>query len=173
LSAMSVKESIPGKAVLRMMEENDIPDCLRIEALREFDGWSENAIASSLTREEAAFFCAGDENGVYGFCGFYMSMDEAELVNISVHPELRGKGIGRFLLTGSMEELEKRGVKTFFLEVRSSNENAIALYRSLGFREVGARRGFYRNPSEDALVMRAEGRSNEGLLLQQSPGGGE
>lgn len=83
-------------------------------------------------------------------------LDEATLFNIAVHPKARGKGIGKQLLSGLIEQLRCRDVLTLWLEVRASNQAAIQLYQSLGFNEVTVRKRYYPTPDggrEDAIVM--------------------
>lgn len=76
--------------------------------------------------------------------------DEREILNLAVDPAQRRKGIARALLA---EELS-RGPGRWFLEVRASNTAAIGLYESAGFERCGRRPGYYRDPAEEAIVMR-------------------
>ena len=79
--------------------------------------------------------------------------ESCDISNIAVLPEYRRQGIGRFLLEGACDIAEKCGAESVSLEVRPSNVGALALYKSVGFEEVGLRKGFYRNPSEDGLIL--------------------
>jgi len=78
----------------------------------------------------------------------------AEVLNLAVIPEYRGQGLGKALLDAGLEAVRARGGSEVFLEVRASNTVAQALYASRGFRKEGRRRGYYRRPDEDALVLR-------------------
>uniref|UniRef100_A0A366I5L0 [Ribosomal protein bS18]-alanine N-acetyltransferase n=1 Tax=Brenneria salicis ATCC 15712 = DSM 30166 TaxID=714314 RepID=A0A366I5L0_9GAMM len=82
-------------------------------------------------------------------------LDEATLFNIAVHPDFQRQGFGRTLLDHLIQEMEKRGILTLWLEVRASNQRAIALYESLGFNEVSLRRDYYpaAEGREDAIIM--------------------
>jgi ribosomal-protein-alanine N-acetyltransferase len=82
-------------------------------------------------------------------------VDEAELLNIGVAAAHQRKGLGRVMLSAMLEAACARQMSRVFLEVRVSNQCAIALYRCAGFAEVGMRRAYYRNEkgSEDAMVM--------------------
>ena len=82
--------------------------------------------------------------------------DEASLESVTIAPEHRGKGAGRAQLTHALAALKAEGAALCFLEVRAHNAPALALYAALGFESVGRRKNFYKNPPEDALVMRAE-----------------
>ena len=83
-------------------------------------------------------------------------MDESDMMNVAVHPDFRKQGIANALILGLVEELRKMGSHCLTLEVRASNENAISVYRKLDFQEVGRRKNYYRNPREDALILRKE-----------------
>ncbi|HEY8104782.1 MAG TPA: ribosomal protein S18-alanine N-acetyltransferase, partial [Gemmatimonadales bacterium] len=77
-----------------------------------------------------------------------------EILNLAVDPPRRRAGIARALLDAGLTVLRQRAVEEVFLEVRVSNAAAQALYHGAGFEEVGRRRAYYRNPVEDALVLR-------------------
>ncbi|WP_395173475.1 ribosomal protein S18-alanine N-acetyltransferase [Roseibium alexandrii] len=96
--------------------------------------------------------------GPLGFLILRTAADEAEVITIAVHPRQRGRGIGKKLMEDGLFRLYGERCKSLFLEVDSSNEAAILLYRSLGFREVGRRKGYYSDSGGDgtALVMRVD-----------------
>lgn len=80
-------------------------------------------------------------------------LDEGEITNVSVKKEYQGQRIGGRLLEELFRIGKERGVTDYFLEVRKSNQVAIALYSRLGFQEVGVRKNFYEDPVEDGIVM--------------------
>lgn len=89
--------------------------------------------------------------------GYLIARDVAgsgEILNLAVAPEHRRAGLARAMLREGLDLLRTRGAEEAFLEVRSSNEGALALYGGAGFRPVGMRADYYRNPKEDALVLR-------------------
>lgn len=81
---------------------------------------------------------------------------EAHILNVCIRPEFRCRGVGRRLLTYLLERARTAGMQHAFLEVRPSNTAAIRLYQSMGFEQVGLRRGYYQAPQgrEDAAVLR-------------------
>jgi len=83
------------------------------------------------------------------------SSEKTRVVSLAVHPEYRRKGVATSLMTESLYELSERGFSTVFLEVRVSNEGAFSLYRRLGFREVGVKKGYY-DDGENAYYMKKE-----------------
>ena len=80
-------------------------------------------------------------------------LDEGYITNVAVSPAHRRKGVAARLLTELRIKAEEKGLSFVTLEVRASNEPAIALYRGAEYVEVGVRRNFYTNPKEDALLM--------------------
>ena len=105
---------------------------------------------------------ASDHAAVTGYLIAREIGGTGEILNLAVAPESRRHGIARALLDDGLRALRRRQVGEVFLEVRESNLGAQTLYLTTGFRPVGERRGYYRNPKEDALVLR--------LDLQESPG---
>ena len=120
------------------------------------DPWSENSVASELKNPLSLWLVALDGETVAGYVGSQSVEGEADMMNVAVHPEYRRRGIARMLINELTDALAKQGVHSLALEVRSSNAPAIALYEQLGFFQVGRRPNYYRNPKEDALILRKE-----------------
>ena len=142
-----------GQLLIRPMEERDIAQAARIEAESFSTPWSAEAFRKSLALDYTIFLTAEWEGRVAGYCGCYVSLEEAEITNVAVKEELRGRGIARALLLELLRQGEARGAKAVLLEVRAGNAPAIRLYEGLGFEREGLRRNFYEQPREDALVM--------------------
>ena len=118
--------------------------------------WSEKSVASELTNELALWLVAEDEGRVVGYVGSQTVFPETDMMNVAVAPDRRREGIAEVLVDSLMMELKRMGSECLTLEVRVSNAPAIALYEKLGFHEAGLRKNYYRNPKEDALIMRKE-----------------
>jgi len=88
-----------------------------------------------------------------GFLAARCAVDEAEILNIAVHPEFRRTGVASALLRSAIEQFRRSAVVHVFLELRPSNRPARALYERLGFFPIGSRTAYYRQPTEDALCM--------------------
>jgi ribosomal-protein-alanine N-acetyltransferase len=99
-------------------------------------------------------FLPGDPGrGIRAYCAFRLVVDELHVLNLAVASAERGKGHGRWLLQLALQVGAGRGARRALLEVRRSNEGALALYRSVGFEIVSIRRSYYESPREDALVL--------------------
>jgi ribosomal-protein-alanine N-acetyltransferase len=96
----------------------------------------------------------GGVPAVAGYVVIWLVADEAELANLAVAPDRRRQGIGQYLLDAAMAEAVAGGAVSLYLEVRESNVAARALYGGRGFVAVGRRASYYRNPVEDALLLR-------------------
>ena len=110
---------------------------------------------TAYTADEAENAAANDatvEAEIMGYAGVLYVLDEGEITNIAVHPLFTGKGVGFALMSAAQEYCRRAGVKSLHLEVRASNERAIALYRKCGFVRTGIRRGYYGDNGEDALL---------------------
>ena len=138
------------------MKAEHVPQVAQLEKLCFADPWSEMSIASELRSIWSYWVVAVQDNEVVGYIGSQSSVDESDVMNVAVHPDWRRQGIAEQLIENLIGELKNRGSKALMLEVRASNAPAIALYEKLGFRQVGLRKNYYRNPKEDALILRKE-----------------
>lgn len=125
-----------------------------LERLCFADPWSEKSIASELNNPLALWLVAVEEEEVVGYIGSQTVPDESDMMNVAVHPDHRRRGIAEALVTALCDALKERGSVSLTLEVRSSNEPAKAMYEKLGFGLAGRRPNYYRNPKEDALILR-------------------
>jgi len=116
--------------------------------------WARQAMTEELSRSHGGFFLAAERLGrLVGYAGVWVFAGEAHVMNIAVDPTERRRGIGEALLLALLEEAVERGAKLAYLEVRPTNEQAIALYRKFGFLAYGRRPGYYADTNEDALLM--------------------
>jgi [ribosomal protein S18]-alanine N-acetyltransferase len=133
----------------------DLPAVLAIEREVFSDPWSAASFRDALDQPAIYFACAlSDADEVAGYVVAWFVADQGEIGNLAVSPNGWGTGIGRALLDAALAEGDRRGAVAVYLEVRISNARARRLYGSRGFEEVGRRRGYYRHPDEDAIVLR-------------------
>ena len=137
---------------IRAMEPGDLPRCAAIEATAP-DPWTEPQLAEELASDFGRLFVACRDGQIAGLAVFQLAAGEASLNALTVDPAARRQGAGRALLTGALAALRAEGAQSCFLEVRAGNAAARALYESVGFAAAGVRRGFYRDPTEDGVVM--------------------
>ena len=143
-------------ALLRPAAEADLNEVVRIERSCFADPWSEESFRRLLAGDPAIFqvLVLPPENRIAGYVIAFAIGGDAELLNVAVEPQSRGKGFAGQMLDAVLIELGGRGVRAAYLEVRESNTAARGLYGSRGFKEIGRRNHYYRRPVEDALVMR-------------------
>ena len=142
--------------ILEKMNPAHVAQIVELEKICFSDPWSEKSIASELDNKLAFWLVATEGDTVAGYIGSQTVMDETDMMNVAVHPDFRRRGIAEALVNGLVEELKNKGSHCLTLEVRASNEPAKALYGKLGFVQVGLRKNYYRNPREDALILRKE-----------------
>ena len=133
-----------------------VPQIAELEKLCFSDPWNEASVASELENPLSLWLVALDGDRVAGYVGSQSVMGEADMMNVAVHPDYRRQGIAERLIAALIKRLRENEVYCLLLEVRVSNEPAKALYGKLGFAEVGRRKNYYRNPKEDALILRKE-----------------
>jgi ribosomal-protein-alanine N-acetyltransferase len=138
------------------MTDAHVAQIAELEKLCFSDPWSEKSVASELNNRLSLWLVALDGDTVAGYVGSQSVLDQADMMNIAVHPDYRRQGIGRDLVLALSDALKEKGIRGLMLEVRASNAPAIALYEQLGFIQVGLRPNYYRNPKENALILRKE-----------------
>ena len=141
---------------IRLMTADHVSQVAQLEKLCFRDPWSENSVASELNNPLSLWLVAVEGEKVAGYVGSQSVMGESDMMNVAVHPDFRRQGIGERLILELIDQLANRGNHSLTLEVRASNVSAIGLYRKLGFEQVGLRKNYYRNPKEDALILRKE-----------------
>lgn len=138
------------------MDKTHVGQIAALEKLCFSAPWSENAITSELKNPLSLWLVAVDGDKIAGYVGSQAVMGEADMMNVAVSPQYRRQGIGEKLVQELIRCLKDNSVYSLTLEVRQSNESAIALYYKLGFSQVGRRPNYYFNPKEDALILRKE-----------------
>jgi ribosomal-protein-alanine N-acetyltransferase len=128
------------------MREEDLRSVLSIERAAYGFPWSEGIFRDCL---QVGYCCwvVGRDDDVEAYGIMQVAVSEAHVLNLCVEPVAHGQGVGRAMLRCLLQVARDHGADNAYLEVRPTNEHALALYRSEGFRTVGTRRGYY--PSED------------------------
>ncbi len=153
-----------GALQIRPAVQADVAAMVAIERASFSDPWTPAALASTLRYDHMRVLIAeeaavADGDGATGPLGYVVAMiagPEAEIADLAVAPNARRRGVARALIDRLLVELAEVGVQAVFLEVRESNRAARALYESRRFQGIGRRRGYYRYPLEDALLLKRE-----------------
>ena len=142
-----------GSIRISLLQKEDASAAAELERAYYSLPWTERAFLDALDRDYYLFLKAETEGVFVGCCGCMRSFETGEITNVTVRQAYRRQGIARRMLMALMELGRREGIERFTLEVRCSNEGAIALYHSLGFRTEGVRKGYYESPREDALIL--------------------
>ena len=106
------------------------------------------------TTRQQVMLVVEEQSHVQGFLAACAVLDEWEIENIAVREAARRRGLASHLLGEFLQRAQTRGAKHIFLEVRESNRAARAFYAKWAFVEAGRRPGYYRDPPEDALILK-------------------
>jgi len=138
------------------MEAKDLSAVHAIEKLSFSNPWHVETFLGEIQNRplsHALVAVHDPDKTVVGYIVFWIVRDEAQINNIAVHPDYRGRGFGKGILSVTLNEMRASGIRTVTLEVRESNLTALGLYKSFGFQVVSRRRDYYTNPREDALAL--------------------
>ena len=130
----------------------DMARVLEIEVGSFFPPWTFDAFYDELDRDDS-FFAVARDGDVLGFVILRRMGDDGEIINIAVDESARRRGIGDMLVRAALRCADENALESVFLEVRPSNDAAIALYTKHGFKPVRLIKDYYTDPLEDALVM--------------------
>lgn len=151
---------VPG-VTLRLATAEDLDAIMAIERpVFGHEAWTDEMMRRDMA-DTNCHYLVGELVGsgqVVGYAGLLCARGsgEGDIQTIAVSPLVRGRGLGRALMIELIAEAGRRGANRLFLEVRADNPTAISLYRTLDFREVGVRAGYYQPDNVDALTMRLE-----------------
>jgi ribosomal-protein-alanine N-acetyltransferase len=138
------------------MEVMDLRSVLEIEGLSFPHPWHESTFRGEIQHRPISFPLVVVHtilNRVIGYVIFWLIGEDVQINNIAIHPDFRGMGVGEHVMRQVIEQVRFQGASLITLEVRPSNTAALALYRKLGFKLMGIRKGYYTIPPEDALVL--------------------
>ena len=139
---------------VRGFRPSDAPDIAKILSdSAEAAQWPPESYAK-LAESPGGLVLVCDASGQpVGFLAARQAADEAEILNIAVHRDSRGKGVASALLLAALDEFRRSAIARVFLELRESNLPALTLYNRHGFTPSGRRKAYYHHPTEDAISM--------------------
>lgn len=138
------------------MEQRHVSQVAALEKVCFQDPWSERSVEGELSNPLSLWLVLEEDARVLGYVGSQTVLGETDMMNVAVSPDARRQGIGEELILSLVNALKQRESHCLTLEVRASNEPAVCLYTKLGFQQIGRRKNYYRNPKEDALILRKE-----------------
>ncbi|MCJ2163836.1 MULTISPECIES: ribosomal protein S18-alanine N-acetyltransferase [unclassified Pseudodesulfovibrio] len=142
------------KDTVVLLDESDVQELIDLEGLCFDYHWTQEQFLLGLKNK--AFRVLGIRRGeaLVGYMAFSLIVDEMEILNLAVHPEYRRQGLAEVLLGKCFEMCVSCNIKKSFLDVKRSNDPALALYRKFGYKRIGVRKNYYPDTKEDALLFR-------------------
>lgn len=144
--------SEPGTAHIRPMTRTDLDGVLAIELVSYPTPWKREHFLQEIHSHTSFPYVAVIDEMVVGYVCLMSLFEEAQILNIAVAPQQRGRGVARMLMELAVSTARERGAEVLALEVRESNVAAIRLYEEFGFLRYFVRKGYYEG-KEDALLM--------------------
>jgi ribosomal-protein-alanine N-acetyltransferase len=138
---------------IRRFTAADLEALLPVEHEAYPDPWTQGMLRQEIDSLQSHFFVMHSGEALVGYGGFWLLLDEAHVTKVTVAAPWRGQGLGAYLMRHLLHTARANGAETMRLEVRESNQPAIALYERLGFARVGVRKGYYAKCNENAVVM--------------------
>jgi ribosomal-protein-alanine N-acetyltransferase len=135
------------------MQPSDLEDVLAIERVSFASPWSRDMFLEEMDNRNSRLIVFRLETRVVGYICFWVVLDEAHILNVAVHPELRGVGYGTSIMAYLEAVCADEGLNRLLLEVGRRNGPARSLYRKLGFSSIGFRKQYYAAIKDDAIVM--------------------
>lgn len=139
--------------MIRVMQEADLEQVTELETACFSDPWSYNILKSGLHSSYDVYYVWEQDEKILGYCTLRILAGEGEIQRIAVLPQHRRLGLGRKLMEAMLNLSRENQVEAVSLEVRTGNTAARRLYESYGFAEEAVRKGYYHNPTEDAVIM--------------------
>lgn len=142
------------EVIFRKMTVDDVDAVHKIEHSSFSLPWTKEAFHYEMLENQHAYYVLAETaDGIVGFCGLWLVMDECHVTNIAILSEHRGKKLGEKLMRAAIDVAKENGAKAMTLEARVSNTTARNLYEKLGFKNGGIRKSYYSDNFEDAIVM--------------------
>ena len=149
---MSLSEK-NNEIIIKPMDVSCIPELVGIEKACFSKPWTYDGFLAELKNDTAKFYTAVCEDKTVGYMGIYIVCGEGYVANVAVLPEYRRRGIAGGLIRNAINICKENNADFLSLEVRVSNNAAIALYEKYGFKKAGERKNFYSSPTENAYIM--------------------
>lgn len=137
---------------MRIVKINEKISNIILESLNNYDEfWNDNILKDELNNSNSEYYALIDNEGVLGFGGIWLNIDEAHIMNIAVERDMRKRGYGNKILNFLINRAVELNKGCITLEVREDNKAAITLYEKNNFVKVGRRKKYYKDL--DAIIM--------------------
>ncbi|MDR0491715.1 MAG: ribosomal protein S18-alanine N-acetyltransferase [Oscillospiraceae bacterium] len=133
--------------------EDDMQRIIDIERDAISPPWTHGALLGEIYRDDSFFSLVSDDGATLGFVILRHAADEGELLQIAVDKAARRNGAADALMDAALSWAKEKSLCAIYLEVRKTNEAAIALYEKHGFKQIGTRKDYFTDPIEDAAIM--------------------
>ena len=137
----------------RAIKESDCSQLFDIERECFTDPWQYGDLMSAILSDNGFGYCATEGDRIISYLIGTQIAPEGEIYRVATTKSARRCSYAKKLIEYAIPLEKEKGLKTLYLEVRSHNTPAIALYSSLGFEKIATRKGYYRNPTDDAIIM--------------------
>lgn len=144
------------KLTMNRMTREDLDEVMQLEKVSFTSPWTRGMYLHEIEKWEGCYLTARSDGVLVGYGGVLLILDEAHVMTLTVKEELRRRGLGAWLLLELIKASEPMGTRFFTLEVRKSNQAAVALYSRFGFQIMGERKHYYLDNLENALIMWTE-----------------
>jgi ribosomal-protein-alanine N-acetyltransferase len=139
--------------LVRSMTINDLEEIVNIEKDLYKTPWNEKQYKYELEENEFSYVFILEHNDIIvGYYGFWVMFDECDITKVSIRKEFQGMKLSNILMEDCFNRVKALGCKKINLEVRTTNERAINLYKKHGFEDVIIRKNYY-GKNEDALIL--------------------
>lgn len=139
--------------MIRRMESLDLEQVAELEKVCFSESWSYGLLEAGVHSPYDVYYVYEQDGRILGYCNLRLLAGEGEVQRIAVLPEYRRLGLARKMMAAMVDYARENMAVSISLEVRESNLPARKLYETYGFTAEAVRRGYYHNPSEDAVIM--------------------
>lgn len=139
--------------MIRRMESLDLEQVAELEKVCFSESWSYGLLEAGVHSPYDVYYVYEQDGRILGYCNLRLLAGEGEVQRIAVLPEYRRLGLARKMMEAMVDYARENMAVSISLEVRESNLPARKLYETYGFTAEAVRRGYYHNPSEDAVIM--------------------
>lgn len=139
--------------LVRRMTERDLDKVMAIEHESFTLPWSRESYLGELKNQFATYLVCDRQGELAGYVGVWVVFDEAHITQVAVNQQYRGQALGKLLMLEAEKVARQKKALRILLEVRPSNQAALAMYQGLGYVESGRRKAYYSDNGEDAIIM--------------------